>query len=131
MLWSLLKLLAFVAVVAGLTIGGAYLMEQGGGAVIAMGGYEVTLSPLQMALGLLMLVVLLWVLLKVLGLLGAVLRFINGDNNALSHHFSRRRERKGLEALTDAAVALASGEGRAALADLRDALPADEASPAD
>jgi HemY protein len=116
MLWSLLKLLAFVAVVAGLTIGGAYLMEQGGGAVIAMGGYEVTLTPLQLAIGLVVLVALVWVLLKLLGLLGAVLRFINGDNNALSSHFSRRRERKGLEALTDAAVALASGEGKTALA---------------
>jgi len=116
MLWSLLKLLAFVAVVAGLTIGGAYLMEQGGGAVIAMGGYEVSLSPLQLAIGLLLLAVLVWVLLKLLGLLGAVLRFINGDNNALSSHFSRQREKKGLEALTDAAVALASGEGARALA---------------
>jgi HemY protein len=115
MLWSLLKILAFVAVVAGLTIGGAYLMEQGGGAVIAMGGYEIALSPLQFAIGLLLLVALVWVLLKLLGVLGAVLRFINGDNNALSRHFSRRRERKGLEALTDAAVALASGEGKAAL----------------
>ena len=47
MLWSLLKLLAFVAVVAVLTWGGAYLMEQGGGAIIAMGGYEVTLTPLK------------------------------------------------------------------------------------
>ncbi|EYD74189.1 putative HemY protein [Rubellimicrobium mesophilum DSM 19309] len=116
MLWSLLKLLAFVAVVAGLTIGGAYLMEQGGGAVIAMGGYEVSLTPLQLAIGVLLLVAVVWVLLKLLGLLGAVLRFVNGDNNALSRHFSRRRERKGLEALTDAAVALASGEGKAALA---------------
>lgn len=115
MLWTLLKLLAFVAVVAGLTVGGAYLMEQAGGAVLAMGGYEVSLSPLQLALGLILLVVLLWVVLRVLGLLGALIRFLNGDNNALSNHFSRRRERKGLEALTDAALALASGDAKAAL----------------
>ncbi|MBP1805114.1 heme biosynthesis protein HemY [Rubellimicrobium aerolatum] len=115
MLRSLIKLLAFVAVVAGLTLGGAYLMEQGGGAVVAMAGYEISLSPLQLAIGLILLVALLWVVLQVLGVLGAALRFLNGDNNALSNHFSRRRERKGLEALTDAAVALASGDGKAAL----------------
>lgn len=115
MLLSLLKLLAFVAVVAGLTWGGAYLMEQGGGAIIAMGGYEITLSPLQLALGLLVLAVLIWLLIKLLGALGALLRFINGDNTALSRHFSRRRHQKGLQELTDAAVALASGDGRAAL----------------
>lgn len=115
MLRSLLKLLAFVAIVAGLTLGGAYLMEQGGGAVIAMGGYEVSLSPLQLAIGLVLLVAVVWVLLQALGVLGAVLRFLNGDNTALSNHFSRRRERKGLEALTDAAVALASGDGKGAI----------------
>ncbi|TNC74333.1 heme biosynthesis protein HemY [Rubellimicrobium roseum] len=115
MLWSLIKLLAFVAAVAGVTLGGAYLMEQAGGAVIAMGGYEVTLTPLQLAIGLIVLLALLWVVLKIVGVLGAVLRFLNGDNNALSNHFSRRRERKGLAALTDTAVALASGDGRAAL----------------
>jgi HemY protein len=116
MLWSLLKLLAFVAVVGALTWGGAFLMEQGGGAVIAMGGYEVTLSPLQLALGLLLFAALVWVLLKLLGALGALIRFLNGDNTALSSHFSRRRERKGLQELTDAALALASGDGKAALA---------------
>lgn len=116
MLWSLLKLLAFVAVVAGLTWAGAFLMEQRGGAVIAMGGTEIALSPLQLVIGLAVVAVGVWLLLKVLGALGALLRFLNGDNTALSRHFTRRRERKGMEELTDAAVALASGDGRAALA---------------
>lgn len=116
MLWSLLKLLAFVALVAGLTWGGAFLMEQGGGAVIAMGRTEITLSPLQLAIALLLLGLAVWLLLKVLGVLGALVRFLNGDNTALSRHFSRRRQRKGIEELTDAALALASGDGRVALA---------------
>jgi HemY protein len=116
MLWSLLKLLAFVAVVGALTWGGAYLMEQGGGAIIAMGGYEVTLTPLQLAIGLLLFAAILWLVLKLLGTLGALFRFLNGDNTALSRHFSRRRERKGMQELTSAAVALASGEGKVALA---------------
>ncbi len=116
MLWSLLKLLAFVAVVGALTWGGAYLMEQGGGAIVTMGGYEVTLTPLQLAIGLVVFAALLWLLLKLLGALGALVRFLNGDNTALSRHFTRRREGKGMRELTAAALALASGEGKAALA---------------
>ena len=116
MLWSLLKLLAFVAAVAGLTWGAAFLMEQSGGAVIVLGGTEISLTPLQLAIGLLLLGVLAWLLILLLGALGALIRFLNGDNTALSRHFSRRRRQKGLEEITDAAVALAAGDGKAALA---------------
>lgn len=115
MLWTLVKILVFVALVAAVTLGGAWLMEQAGGATLAMAGWEVTLSPLQAAVGLVLLLAALWVLLKVLGALGALLRFINGDDTALSRHFSRNRRLKGMEELTDAALALASGEGPLAL----------------
>lgn len=115
MIRSLVTLLIFMALVAGLTIGGALLMEQSGGAVIAIGGIEATLSPLQMALGLVLLAAVVWLLLKALGALGALVRFVNGDDNALSRYFGRNRERRGLEELTDAALALAAGEGQLAL----------------
>lgn len=116
MLLTLLKLLLFVAAVAVLTWGGAWLMEQGGGAVVAVGGVEVTLTPLQMALGLVVLAGAVWLIIALLRALGALLRFLNGDDNALSRHFRGNRERRGLDALTDAAVALASGDGPGALA---------------
>ena len=116
MLWSLVKILAFVAVVAALTFGGAWLMEMTGGAVISVAGYEVTLSPLEMAIGFALLVVLLWLAQKVLALLLAVIGFINGDETAISRFFTRNRERKGYQALTEGMMALASGEGQLALA---------------
>lgn len=116
MLRSLTKLLLFVLAVGLLTWGGAWLMEQGGGAVLTVGATEVSLTPLQLALAVLVLGVAVWLLLKLLGFLGAVIRFLNGDNTAISRHFSRRRQRKGLDELTEAALALASGDGRRALA---------------
>lgn len=116
MLWSLVKILAFVAVVAALTFGGAWLMEMTGGAVISVAGYEVALSPLEMAIGFALLVVLLWLAQKVLALLLAVIGFINGDETAISRFFTRNRERKGYQALTEGMMALASGEGQLALA---------------
>jgi HemY protein len=116
MLWSLVKILAFVAVVVALTFAGAWLMELSGGAVIAIAGYEVTLSPLEMTIGFLVLVVLLWLAQRVFGFLLAVTHFINGDETAISRYFTRNRERKGYEALTEGMMALASGEGQLALA---------------
>jgi HemY protein len=58
----------------------------------------------------------LWLLLKLISFLVAVLRFLNGDETAISRFFDRNRERKGYQALSDGLMALASGEGRVALA---------------
>jgi len=64
---------------------------------------------------LVLLVFVVWVLLKLLALLFAVLKFINGDETALSRYFDRNRERKGFDALSEGLMALASGEGRVAM----------------
>jgi HemY protein len=115
MLWSLFKLLAFVAIVAALTFGAGYLMELSGGAEITVAGYEVTLSPLQMTIGFLLLVVIVWITQRILAFLIALLRFINGDETAISRYFTRNREMKGYDALSEGMMALASGEGQLAL----------------
>ena len=116
MLWTLIKLLAFVAIVMAVTWGGVWLLGIDGGARITMAGMELTLTPLQLVIGFLVLIVLVWLALKVLGFLVALLRWINGDSNAFSRYFSRNRERKGFDALADGMLALASGEGQVALA---------------
>ena len=115
MIWSLIKVLLFVAAIAGLTYGAGVLMDTGGGIRIAMLGMEYNLGPLQTAIALLVLLAGLWLLLKLVGLLVAVLRFLNGDETAISRYFDRNRERKGYQALSDGLMALASGEGRVAL----------------
>ena len=116
MIWSLLKILAFIAAVTGLTYGAVQLSEMSGGAIVTLGGQEITLSPLKLAFVALAIVVGVWVLLKLLGLLVAVLKFLSGDETAVSRYFTRNRERKGYEALSDGLMALASGEGHLALA---------------
>ncbi|WP_372886953.1 heme biosynthesis protein HemY [Shimia sp.] len=121
MLWSLIKILLFVAAIAGLTYGAGYLMESEGGVMITVAGVEYTLGPLQAVIALIVLVVLLWVLLKLASLSVAVLKFLNGDETALSRFFDRNRERKGYQALSDGVLALASGEGRTAMEKARKA----------
>lgn len=115
MLWTLVKVLLFFAIVAGLTWGGVMLLENGEPVRIVAAGQEFTLGPLQVVVGLFVLLFGLWLLLKVVSLLFAVLRFINGDETALSRYFDRNRERKGYRALADGMVALAAGENRVAL----------------
>lgn len=116
MLWSLIKIVAFVVAVTALTFGGTMLMDVEGGATIGVGGIEFTLSPLEMAFGLAAMVVLVWLGLKLLSLMVATFKFLNGDETAISRYFDRNRERKGYEALSEGMMALASGEGHLALA---------------
>ena len=116
MIWSLIKVLMFVAAIAGLTFGAGVLMDTGGGIRIAAAGYEFTFGPLQAVIAALLLVALVWVILKIVGLIVATLRFLNGDETAISRYFDRNRERKGYQALAEGMMAIASGEGRLALA---------------
>ena len=121
MLWSLLKILFFVAIVAAAAYGGLWLMEAEGGVRIVVAQTEFTLGALESAIALLVLLVALWVILKLASLLVATLRFINGDETALSRYFDRNRSRKGLKELTAALNALAAGEGREAMVEARKA----------
>ncbi len=115
MIWSLVKVLLFIAAIAAITFGADILLHSEEGIRIAAAGWEFTLGPLQAAIVLLVLVVLLWTLMKVVGLIVAVIRFLNGDETAISRYFDRNRERKGYQALNDGLLALASGDGRLAL----------------
>ncbi|MEP3297179.1 MAG: heme biosynthesis HemY N-terminal domain-containing protein [Pseudoruegeria sp.] len=114
MLWSLLKILVFVTIVAALAYGAGYLMESNEGIQIAVANMEFTLGPLQAVIVMLGLLGLVWLTLKLAGLIVATLRFLTGDETALSRYFDRNRERKGYRALADSMMALASGESRLA-----------------
>ncbi|MDC1258674.1 heme biosynthesis protein HemY [Planktomarina temperata] len=121
MLWSLIKILSFVAMVMLISFGAGRLMEAQGGVMIQYAGLELSFGALQAALLVLGFLVSFWLVLKLLGLVVALLRFINGDETALSRYFDRNRERRGFEALSDGLMALASGDGRDAMAKARKA----------
>jgi len=115
MLWSLIKVILFVALVAAATWGAGQLLQAEGGLTISVGGSEATLGPLEMVIAALILLVALFIVLKIAGFLVAFLRFLNGDETAISRYFDRNRERKGFQALADGMMALASGEARQAM----------------
>lgn len=116
MIWSILKIILFVGAVAVLTSLAGYLIEAGGEIRVAVGAIEFSLTPLAGVIVLLLMLIAGWVIFRVIGFLVAVLRFLNGDETAISRYFDRSRERRGFEALADGLMALASGEGKLALA---------------
>ncbi len=115
MLISLLKVLLFVVVVIGLAYGVEQVMGLDGSAIITFGGLELTLGPLEALIGAALLCLAIWLFIKTISFLIAFVRFLNGDETAMTRYFNRSRERKGLEALSDGLMALASGEGQTAL----------------
>ncbi len=115
MLWSIVKILCFLALVVAATFGASHLIGLEGGVQIVMSGQEFNLSPIKAVVGLLLLILAVWLVIKLMQFLFALLHFINGDETALTRYFSRNRERKGYRALSDGILALASGEGAAAM----------------
>ncbi|PIE07823.1 MAG: heme biosynthesis protein HemY [Rhodobacterales bacterium] len=116
MLWSLLKIVLFVVVVAAAVLGAQMVTETSAGVQIAVGNMEFNLGPLQSVIALVALVAAVWVLFLVVGFLVAFIRFLSGDETAISRYFARNRERKGYAALAEGMMALASGEERVAMA---------------
>ena len=115
MLWSLFKFILFLAVVAAVALGATWLLETDGGVQVAVANTEFTLGPLESVIGLVLLLVALWIVLKLVGLLVAIVRFLKGDQTAISRYFDRSRERRGYDAVNEGLLALAAGEGRLAL----------------
>jgi HemY protein len=116
MIWSLVKVVLFISLIAALAVGAGILLDTGTGLRVAVAGWEFTMGPLQAVIVACVLVALIFALMKLVGLLVATLKFISGDETAISRYFDRNRERKGYQALSDGLLALASGEPRTAMA---------------
>ena len=115
MIWSFVKIAVFIALAGALAFGATTIMETGGEVRIAFGGRELSLTPLVFVVAVILLFLAVFVLIRLVGLLIAVLRFVNGDETAISRYFDRNRERRGFEALQDSLIALASGDGKTAI----------------
>ena len=121
MLWSLLKIFVFLGIAAAIAFGAAWVLETPGEVKIAFGNREFFVSPIGFVIGVIGLIVVALLILKLIGLLTALVRFLLGDETALSRYFSRGRERRGFDAYSDGMVALASGDSRVATKKARSA----------
>ena len=119
MLLSLFKIVFFIVIIAIIALGITYLLDNEqtflGEVFINIGTTEFILSPIQTVIFLCLVIVLAIIMLKLFSFFLAILNFINGDETAITRYFSKNRERKGFNALSDGMLALASGEGTTAL----------------
>lgn len=115
MVWLILRVLLFVAVVAVIAVGAGVLVDTTGFVSINLAGADYPPLTLVEFAGLVAAtMVALFLLYKLAGLTVAALRFVLGDETALSRFWSRAKERRGLEALSRGMVALAEGDHDAA-----------------
>ena len=114
MLLSLLKILLFFAVILAVALGLNRLSGTADGVQVVLAGTEYTLGPVQAIVALVVLVVAGWAAMKLLGMLWAFIRFVMGDETAINRYFARSRREKGIEALSQGLLAVASGEGKQA-----------------
>ncbi len=115
MLWSVIKGLIFIGIATAVAFGALYLVDAPGEVRVAFGGREFYLSPIGSVIGLMLLLGVAYLALKLIGLFIAIVRFLLGDETAISRYFARNRERRGFDALSDGMVALASGDPKTAL----------------
>ena len=115
MLWTLLKVLIFVGIVAALAFGASHVIASGEGIRIVLGDTEFTMGLLTAIIVAIVAMVAAWLLFKLVGLIVALIRFLNGDETAMSRYLDRSREKRGYEALADGILALTAGEGRLAI----------------
>jgi HemY protein len=115
MIWSVIKITLFVALIAAVTFAAGAVMDTGGSITMQFAGQEVSITPIQAIIGLIIFVASLWMIEWLLGVLLAVFKFFNGDETAISRYFGRNKEERGYKALADGMVALAAGEGKEAI----------------
>ncbi|TMV94141.1 heme biosynthesis protein HemY [Thioclava sp. BHET1] len=115
MIWTVIKIAVFLVIVSAVTLEFSHLADMSGGLRLSSMGMEFTLGPLQAVIAVILLFLAVWLVIKVVGLFVAFLRFLAGDETAISRYFDRNRERKGYEALAEGMMASASGEGRLAM----------------
>jgi HemY protein len=115
MLWSVIKIILFVALIAVVTYGAGFVMDTGGSITMQFADQEVAITPIQAIIALVVFVFALWLLTWVFGILVATFKFFNGDETAISRYFGRNKEERGYKALAEGMVALAAGEGKEAI----------------
>ncbi len=115
MIWSLTKIVCFIIIVALLALGGTWLAQIEGTTLIQFHTYEFNLSPLKTVISLIVLFAVGFIIYKALGLVVAFIRFLFGDETALSRYLDKNREKRGYDALSEGLVALASGDSKKAL----------------
>ncbi|MEM8553264.1 MAG: heme biosynthesis HemY N-terminal domain-containing protein [Pseudomonadota bacterium] len=115
MLWSLILVLVFVAIIVALAYGSEWILANGEGIYVEFAGQTLDLDPLRTLIFAVLVVVAIYIAVRLLGMLLGSIAFFLGRNTALSRFLNRRRERRGNRILSEGMLALASGDSKLAM----------------
>ncbi len=122
MLLMLIRTLLWGAAILVAALAFDYLRDSTGGVTIDLNGSAYgPFAPLEFVGLVVAVALLIWLAVKLFGLAIAVVRFLSGDETALSRYWNRSRERRGFDALSQGLIALAEGDGKTALTRARKA----------
>jgi len=115
MIWSLIKIITFIIVISIVTFAAGAIIDAGGIITMQFSIYEISLTPIQGIIFITLFMAILLTAKWLLGIIGAVIRFFNGDETAITRFFNRNKEERGFKALADSMVSMAAGEGKGAI----------------
>jgi HemY protein len=107
-------ILIAIGLIAAVAVVGLLIDSDGLVTLRLMGRDYPPLTLFEAAMALALFAIGVFVLYKALGLAVATLRFLLGDETALSRYWARAKERRGLDALSQGMIALAEGDAKAA-----------------
>ncbi len=110
MIWSLVKITAFIVAIAFFSTAFALLMDLNGTVTFELFDFAIRTDLTNFVILLLLLIPVFWGAYFLVGLAVAVFNFFVGDETALTRYLNKNRTRRGYEALADSMVAMASGE---------------------
>ncbi|MEM7269585.1 MAG: heme biosynthesis HemY N-terminal domain-containing protein [Pseudomonadota bacterium] len=116
MILMLIRTLLWGGAILAAALAFVFLKDATGGVNVELNGQVYgPFRPLEFVGVVVVIALLLWALTKLFGFLVALVRFFSGDETALSRYWNRSRERRGFDALSHGLIALAEGDGKAAL----------------
>ncbi len=114
----MLSRILYVLIILGVILFGGFalnfLVEKPGALRLELGGRIYELTLFEATIGIVLGILLILVAIKVVLFCFALIRFIAGDAGAFGSIFAKRRERRGMDALSRAMVALSAGDAKAA-----------------
>ena len=115
MIWSLIKIIFFITIIALVTLVTGVIIDAGGVITMQFASYEISLTPIQGIIGIILCMSSLLATKWLFGILVAIFKFFNGDETAITRYFNKNKEERGYKALADSMVSMAAGEGKDAI----------------
>lgn len=122
MLLMLIRTLLWGVAILAVAFAFDWLRDSTGGISVDLNGRAYgPFAPLEFVGLVLAIGLLIWLLIKAFSFAVALVRFLSGDETALSRYWSRSRERRGFDALSEGLISMAEGDGGKALTRARKA----------